>query len=506
MIKKLYTVVLVAVCLCFMACSSFLDIDPQNFMSSSTYFETEEDFEQAVNATYAQLRVVYNGAYIMGEMRSDNSHYIFNNSNRGNLVREEIADFIDNPTAQPVYQKWQGNYKVIAYANEVISRIDETTFDEQKKSNLKGQVYFLRAFAYFDLVQYFGGVPLVTEPTGGSADDILQGQSTLPRSNVEEIYAQILNDAGIARDLLPAKSNQERGRATVGAANMLLANVHVILKNWEDAEQYLTNIVSSGEYQLLPDYGNVFDPANKNNAESIFEIQYMEGNIGLQSTFAYVFLPNLTDLTPIAGLRFNNQSIGGWNIPSDDLIMAYEAGDKRRAASIVDGYNEGGNFVEQPFTKKYFYTPIAAPNGSSANGNNNWPVYRYAETLLLLAECLNEQGKDGATTHINRIRDRAFGEGGSPISALGQSLMRETIAKERRIELAFENKRWLDLVRTGKAIEVMNAYGEALKASGKHPNLLPQTYQVNENRLLFPIPFDEIRLNPELTQNPGYTQ
>lgn len=506
MIKKLYPTIIVAVSVFFTACSSFLDIEPKNFMSSSTYFETEDDFEQAVNATYAQLRVVYNSAYIMGEMRSDNSHYIFNNSNRGNLVREEIADFIDNPTAQPVYQKWQGNYKVIAYANEVISRIDETSFDEQKKNNLKGQVCFLRAFAYFDLVQYFGGVPLIVEPTGGSADDILQGQATLPRSDVETIYGQILEDARIARDLLPTKSNQERGRATVGAANMLLANVHTVLKNWEEAEGYLMDIVNSGEYSLLPDYADVFDPANKNNAESIFEIQYMEGNIGLQSTFAYVFLPNLVDLTPITGFRFNNQSVGGWNIPSDDLLEAYEDNDGRRAASIVDGYNENGTFVAQPFAKKYFYTPISAPNGSSANGNNNWPVYRYAETLLLLAECLNEQNKDGADTYINRVRDRAFGEGVSPIPSLGQSSMRDAIAQERRIELAFENKRWLDLVRTGKAVAVMNAYGAALKASGKHPNLLPQTYQVNENRLLFPIPFDEVRLNPKLTQNPGYTQ
>lgn len=506
MIKKLYLSIIVAVSVFFTGCSSFLDIDPKNFMSSSTYFETEEDFEQAVNAAYAQLRLVYDNAYIMGEMRSDNSHYIFNNSNRGNLVREEIADFIDNPTAEPVHQKWEGNYKVIAYANEVISRIDGVSFDEQKRNNLKGQVYFLRAFAYFDLVQYFGGVPLVVEPTGGSADDILNGQATLPRSDAEEIYAQILNDAGIARDLLPAKSNQERGRATAGAANMLLANVHTVLENWQKAEGYLMDIVNSTEYSLLPDYADVFDPANKNNVESIFEIQYMEGNVGLQSTFSYVFLPNLVDLTPIAGFRFNNQSIGGWNIPSQDLIGSYEEGDERRAASVADGYNEGGSFVVQPFTKKYFYTPMAAPNGSSANGNNNWPVYRYAETLLLLAECLNEQNKDGANTYLNIVRDRAFGDDVSPIPPLGQALMREAIAKERRIEFAFENKRWLDLVRTGKAVEVMNAYGKELKTSGKHPNLLPQTYQVNEDRLLYPIPFDEIKLNPKLIQNPGYIQ
>jgi len=160
--------------------------------------------------------------------------------------------------------------------------------------------------------------------------------------------------------------------------------------------------------------------------------------------------------------------------------------------------------VQQPFIKKYFNLPLPAPNGSSPNANDNWPVYRYSEVLLLLAEALNEQGKASAATYLNQIRDRAFGAGVSPIKETNQGVLRTIIAKERRIELAFENKRWPDLVRTGQAVSVMNAYGAALKASGKYPNLIPQTYNVTENRLLFPLPFNEIQVNPKLKQNPGY--
>ncbi|WP_187262063.1 RagB/SusD family nutrient uptake outer membrane protein [Pontibacter beigongshangensis] len=478
----------------------FIDVTPQNFISSNNYFKTEADFTQAVNATYAPLRTVYNSAYIAGEMRSDNTHYIFNNSNRGNLVREEIADFMNNPTAAPMLDKWSGNYRIISYANQVLARIDATTFSESVKSNLKGQVLFLRALAYFDLVQYFGDVPLVLEPTAGSDDEILNVHSTKSRVPVAEVYNQILKDAGDAATLLPAKDQQEKGRATSGAAKTLIGNVHVVLKQWDKAETVLKEVVNSGQYSLLPDYAAFFNPANKNNAESVFEVQYMQGNLGLQSNFAYVFMPNLTDLTPIVGFRFNNQNTGGWNIPTDNLIAAYEPGDKRKEASIAPGYTAAnGTFVDQPYVKKYLHLPLPTPNGSSPNTDENWPVYRYSEVLLLLAEALNEQGKGGeALPYLNQVRDRAFGAGVSPVTVTGQEALREAIMKERRVELAFENKRWLDLVRTGKAIEVLSAYGTAIKASGKYPYLLPGSYNVTADKLLFPVPFTEAQVNPNL--------
>jgi hypothetical protein len=272
-----------------------------------------------------------------------------------------------------------------------------------------------------------------------------------------------------------------------------------------NAETVLKEVVASNQYTLLSDYAAVFNPANKNNAESVFEVQYQAGNLGLQGSFAYTFMPNLTNLSPITGFTFNNQSIGGWNTPTDDLLATYEPGDRRKAASIADGYTVNNTFVAQPFVKKYFYPPLPAPNGSSPNTNENWPVYRYAEVLLFLAEALNEQGKaTEALPFLNQVRDRAFGNTTSRITTTDQAQLRDIILKERRVELAFENKRWLDLVRTERAIPVLTAYGTALKASGRHPNLVASTYNVTQNRLLFPIPFTERQVNPNLTQNPGY--
>jgi hypothetical protein len=249
-------------------------------------------------------------------------------------------------------------------------------------------------------------------------------------------------------------------------------------------------------YSLLPDYAAIYNPANKNNAESIFEVQYLQGNFGLASNFAYQFAPAVSDTKSITGISGNNQSFGGWNIPSGDLIAAYEAGDKRKAASIADGYTDAaGVFVAQPFIKKYLHT-----HAEFNNTNDNWPVYRYADVLLLLAECLNEQNKPAeALPYVNLVRQRA-GLANAP--AQDQATMRQTILKERRVELAFENKRWLDLVRTGKAIEVMTAYGAKMKQ--QYPYLSPASYNVTADKFIFPIPFEELSINKLLTQNPGY--
>ncbi|MBD0365794.1 MAG: RagB/SusD family nutrient uptake outer membrane protein, partial [Flavisolibacter sp.] len=226
-------------------------------------------------------------------------------------------------------------------------------------------------------------VPLVLTPTAGSADEIIGVRSAMSRTPKADVYAQIIKDAQEAASLLPNKAQQEKGRATSGAAKTLLGNVYVVLKQWAQAETVLKEVVNSGQYSLLTDYAAVFDPANKNNSESVFEVQYQQGNLGLQSSFAYLFLPNLSDIRPIVGFTFNNNSIGGWNTPTEDLISTYETGDKRKAASIAEGYtNASGTFVPVPYIRKYLHLPLPTPNGTSPNTNENWPVYRYAEVLL----------------------------------------------------------------------------------------------------------------------------
>jgi hypothetical protein len=196
-------------------------------------------------------------------------------------------------------------------------------------------------------------------------------------------------------------------------------------------------------------------------------------------------------ITGIAGEQATTAE--SYNVPSPDIIAAYEAGDKRKDASIA--YATGANGVSYPYIKKYLH-PHTLPGAS----NDNWPVYRYAEVLLMLAEALNEQNKsDEALTFINQVRTRA---GLANSSASGQSAVRDAIANERRVELAFENKRWLDLVRTGKATSVITAYGAKIKAKPQEYYFLtgyaPVPAAFTTINLLFPYPTSEVALNPLL--------
>jgi len=447
----------------------FLTVIPETALSSATFFKTEADFQQAVNGAYVPFRQMYNErAWVLEEMHSDNTYYARNTLYGAVDPTENVADFAV-PTANGVTAndnvlvQFRLNYVIISRANQILSLIDGTgiTFtSDAVKNNIKGQAQFLRAFAYFDLVRLFGKVPLHLTPVTGRED------APLPLSTTDEIYAQIEKDALAASTALPNKATQELGRATSGAAKTLLANLYITQKKWGQAETVLRDVVSKNEYSLMTDYNDAFSytSANKNNAESVFEIQYMEGSAGYNGNQIYRFLPSpitAAEIAPIVGTS-NPQptSQESNNIPTPNLIAAYEAGDKRKAISI-------GTVVlstslratkEYPYIKKY-----ARPHSLNNNTGQNWPVYRYAEVLLFMAEALNEQGKAGeAATYINQVRDRV---GLAATKAASQADMREAIFKERRVELAFENKRWFDLTRTGRVKEIIGAYGAEVKAN-----------------------------------------
>jgi starch-binding outer membrane protein, SusD/RagB family len=244
-----------------------------------------------------------------------------------------------------------------------------------------------------------------------------------------------------------------------------LANVYIIQKKWAEAEAVLKAIVSSNEYSLIPDYANVFSTTsgNKNNKESVFEVQYLEGAQGLNGSFLYSMLPSPmapTELVTITGTG-NPQPITGEgnNIPTPDIIEAYEEGDKRKDASVGFITLSGALHKNKtfPYIKKY-----AKPHSLHGNHGMNWPVYRYSEVLLFLAEALVEQGKTAeAIPFLNQVRNRA---GLANTTASSQAELRAAVYQERRVELAFESKRLHDLVRTGRLLQVIQAYGARVKA------------------------------------------
>ena len=500
--KKTFIITCLLSCALASCKDDFLTIVPETSLSSAIFFTKEADFQQAVNAAYAPLRTITNnsntagGAWILGEQHSDNTYYVRNPLFGATEQEEDIADFAipeaNGVTAnEHVREQYRQDYLIIARTNQILASIDNVEFDADSKNNIKGQALFLRAYAYFELARYFGKVPLHLVPV------INRSEAALPLASEEEVYNQIIKDASEAIPLLPVKSKQEAGRVTSGAARTLLANVYIVQKKWAEAETLLKEVVASNEYVLISDYANVFSTStgNKNNQESVFEVQFLEGSAGLSGNFLYHFIPRdiiETELVTITGTS-NPQPLSGegYNIPTPDMIAAYEPGDLRKDASIayINLSKSSRQNKEYPYIKKY-----AKPHALHNNHGMNWPVYRYSEVLLFLAEALIEQGKTGeAATYLNMVRARAGLD-----EATGD--LKEVIFKERRVELAFENKRWFDLVRTGKAVEVITAYGNRIKAN-------PQAYYYPEGSaprgnaftnisLYYPLPADEAALSP----------
>ncbi|WP_149277036.1 RagB/SusD family nutrient uptake outer membrane protein [Pareuzebyella sediminis] len=478
-------------------CEDELTIFPEDSLSVPTFYKTEVDFEQAVNGAYVPLRGIYNQSMAyLSEMHSDNTYYARNTAFGATEQQEDVADFAI-PTDQGITTNnhvtnlYVTMFEIIARANQILATIDEAEFDSGPKNNIKGQALFLRSFSYFKLVQFFGSVPLHLVPVLSRED------AALPLASTEELYAQIIEDAQTAIPLLPPKSQQDPGRVTSGAARTLLGNIYMVRQQWAEAEAQFRAVVNSNEYSLMPNYADAFsgNSDNKNNMESVFEVQYKEGPEGLNGSFLYNFLPRPITAEEVGLITqtSNPQPLNGEgnNIPTPDIIAAYEEGDLREDASIQyitlsESFWRDGVY---PIIKKY-----VEPHSLHGNHGMNWPVYRYSEVLLFLAEALEEQGKSGeAVTYLNQVRTRAGL--GAATGDLG-----EAIFNERRVELAFENKRWLDLVRTGRAIDVITAYGNRIKAN---PNdyyypigAEPRSNAFTNISLTFGLPASESSLNP----------
>lgn len=469
-----------------MGCSDdFIDLAPPSDINEKNFYQTANDMELAVNAAYANLRstgMFNSGLYIVGEMRSDNTEATWLSGS--SFDTESIYTFATNSANTHLQNIWNDMYEGILRCNVVLDKIEGVDMDEAQKQQYIGEVSFLRGLTYFYLVQIFGGVPLV--------DKVITVPESyeLGRASVDEIYALIISDLQKAENNLPASySGPEIGRATTGAAQGLLAKVYLTRKEYALAKTYLEKVISSGLYDLLPDYAFLWDLQHENSEESLFEVQYKKGGTGTGSPFANSFAPRFSEnlVVPVGGT-------GSLNAPTNDMAAAYEPGDLRKDISMSWGYvNEEGDSIKWKYVEKYRDVPFA-----DGDSDNNWPVLRYADILLMYAEVLNELGFEAngkAFESLNKVRRRA---GLPPLSAdnsnpaykvANQEEFRLAVEHERRVELAFENHRWFDLLRTDRALEVMSSKG----------------YNIGEEDLLCPIPLQVIESNPDkIMQNPGY--
>jgi len=501
---------------------SFIELAPLDSPSPANFYQNETQFRQALATDYVTLRAIYNIDWTMSEERSDNTDYDYYPIDIGKATvdREYIHDFVDDANNTYDANMYTYLYVGVARCNIIIANIAlpaAAGIPVATRTEIRGEAEFLRALYYFKLVQYYGGVPLQIVPVT-TAD-----QAFIPRSTAAQVYAQITADATAAIADLPVPTfagGKQSGAATKGAATMLLADVDMTLLKYPEAETLLTSLSTMG-YSLLPTYAAVFNTANKNSVESIFEIQYMaSATTGQSSNFLYLFLPRSPNTSLITNGIASSSLSGGWNYPTQDLINAYEPGDPRLDASIgvAEGtYSSALQMTISAYKSIVNYTPAAGKVGRPFDKkvlntesivnltDDDWPVYRYAGALLTLAEAQNEQGKSGtALTSLNAVRARAFGNATHAITTTDQTQLRAAIAHERRVELAFENDRWHYLQRTGTAVAVMNAFGANLKTLPSHNYLLSSSYNVTANNLIYATPFAELQLNPLLTQNPGY--
>jgi starch-binding outer membrane protein, SusD/RagB family len=505
--------------LSMLSCSKdTLNLVPQTSTSSASFFANADEYNQVLTGAYTELRGIATMGIYMDEMRSDNTYFTYYSADRGAATSTEaMAEFIDNSTSSAQQNspgdRWGNGYSGISTVNTIMSRIGTSSLAQADKDQVSGEALFLRAFYYYDLVQHYGGVPLqlqeVTDANGGY----------LPKSSAEEVYNQIITDLTTAIPLLPVVTSfPQSGRASQGAAKMLLAYSYMSkpTKDYAKAEAALVDITKMN-YGLLDNYADVFDPANKNSKESILEVQYKGSstNDGQQSDFIWRFIPKTTNSDFILGIKGTNArgglSSGGWNVPTQELVNSYETGDLRLPASIAVaegtvanealtttavkspvGYTPTPGLTYYYFIKKYLHPPYQV----EWNTNDDWPVFRYSGALLLLAECLVDENRSSeAVPYLNQVRHRA---GLADLSAATKDI----VANETRHELAFENHRWTDLIRIGEAVDVLNAKGVTMKSL--YGYLLPSTFNVTQDRLIYAIPFRETQLNSKLVQNPGY--
>ena len=488
----------VLLCLTQVSCKEdmLVTTDPTR-IDTGLFYKTETQFLQALSGVYGQLQTITNSAYIFQEFPSDNTTLDFNPLDRGGAAGWEAFEFSTvNQGNGEIATMWNLYYSALYNTNYTLEKLATSTLDAAVKAPIEGQLKFLRAYFYFHLVQYFGDVILVTSTLANPNQAF-----DLVRSPQADVWAQIEKDLKDAVAALPATYPAAQiGRITKGAALGLLGKVYLTQKKYTDAVTTLKQVTG---YTLNRVYADNFDPAKKNGPESIFEVQYQGGNdLGEWSTFAYTFAPRLS-AGAVTG--FANTTPGGRDIPTNDMIAAYEPGDVRKDASLRTSYTLNGTVVPIPYIIKFTHAHTI-----TGRTDDNWPVLRYADVLLMLAEAINEQSGPTAEAlgYLNQIRTRA---GLKELAAGDKAAFKTAVLKERRVELAFENHRWFDLKRTMTPAELaafMNAHGAREKAKptvdrgGIAFNALD--YVFSDYEYYFPIPAPQILINNKLTQNPGY--
>ncbi len=465
----------------------FIGRDPVYSIDSENYFNSPADYENAIIAAYDLLQPTYLNV-LLGEIASDNT--LAGGESANDVIGfQQVDDMIHTPVNDQVDNIWDWMFAGVNRASFVLEFQDNIDFED--KSRLLAEARFLRAYYNFELVKWFGPIPIKPEGRFSLGDE-----NAIPRSPVSEVYDYIEADLMAAIPDLPITPLQA-GRVPKAAAQALLGKAYLYQEEYAPAATVLQEVIEAGNYSLSNDFEGIFEQSGEFGQGSIFEVQYTDAE---GAGFGCLQCSEGNVAVGFNGIRNYSGPVfdGGFsfNVPVQEAYDAYEPGDSRRDVTLLDieewADETGATYGIGYEHTGYYNRKYLARQGDSNIGDqnltnpNNYRAIRYADVLLMAAEALNAIGQDEqAREYLNRVRRRAFGDEDHDISASGDAL-RDFILNERRLELVGEGHRFFDLVRTGRAAAEIDGF-----TAGK-----------NE---LFPVPFQEIQFSGgNWEQNPGY--
>ena len=471
------------------SCSDkFLDEVESYNIDSEGYFNSEDDYYMALIGAYDLLQASYVNV-LLGEIASDNT--LCGGESATDVIGfQQIDDMTHTQVNNNLRDVWNWMFAGVNRANYILEFKDKIEFEG--KEVILGEASFLRAYYNFELLKWFGGIPLKVDQRFAPGDEL-----SIPRSTPAEVYALIESDLKYAVNNLEYVAPQI-GRVTKGAAEALLGKAYLYQNKFAEAATVLDNVINNGPYDLALDYATIFENDGENGVESVFEVQYTdaegagfgclqcsEGNVAV----GFNSIRNHTGPTYDSGYSFN--------VPTQATVEVFEEGDSRKEASILDidawAVSTGATFGVGYEHTGYYNRKYIARKGDLNTGDqnltnpNNYRSIRFADVLLMAAEANNRGNIDDAKAlaYLNRVRERAFGDATHNVTAAGEALT-AAIYHERRVELVGEGHRFFDLVRTGEAASSIEGF-----VAGKHE--------------LFPIPIEEIQFsNGNWAQNPNY--
>jgi hypothetical protein len=499
------------------ACDEFVEVEPIG-PSADNFFNSEEEYGAALIGAYDLLQATFTNN-IIAVSASDDFGAGGDAFNYDQPVVQNVNLLIHSPADEEQLRNvWQYMYAGLSRANYLLENKDKTAFSG--KEAIVAEAYFLRAYYTFELVKFFGDIPLKVEERDGVnriADSRISAeeQYSIQRTgSIAKVYGLIQEDLKEAILSLPATQDYAY-KATKGAAQALLGKVYLYDGKFSDAATTLNQII--GQYSLVTGegYTSLFETSGENGSESVFEIQYTNvegaGWGCLQCSEGSYFIQFNGPRSPFDDPVYAS----GWGffLPSQAFYDTFDANDIRRDVTILDlralSALDDNSVYSKPREDTGFYNQKYMPRKIDRTGNastaelthqNNYRAIRYADVLLMTAEAEAQGGGGNAENYLNQVRARAYGDNSNDYTASEGPLL-DAIYAERRKELAGEGHRFFDLVRTGRAKAAFEAYN-----ASKPAGFEDVVFQENKNEI-FPIPLVELELalaKERWGQNPGY--